>query len=61
VVALRFAEFNQRREMVLEGLQKVLIRRRPASAFHERERPTFADIYQALRLPLKAPCPTYAS
>ena len=30
VVALRSTVFNQRRELVLEGLQKFLIRRRPA-------------------------------
>jgi acyl dehydratase len=30
VVALRSSVFNQRRELVLEGLQKFLIRRRPA-------------------------------
>jgi acyl dehydratase len=29
-VALRSTVFNQRRELVLEGLQKFLIRRRPA-------------------------------
>jgi hypothetical protein len=29
VVALRSTVFNQRRELVLEGLQKFLIRRRP--------------------------------
>ena len=29
VVALRSTAFNQRRELVLEGLQKFLIRRRP--------------------------------
>jgi len=32
VVALRSTVFNQRRELVLEGLQKFLIRRRPAKA-----------------------------
>lgn len=31
VVSLRSTVFNQRRELVLEGLQKFLIRRRPAS------------------------------
>jgi acyl dehydratase len=30
VVSLRSTVFNQRRELVLEGLQKFLIRRRPA-------------------------------
>ena len=30
VVALRSTVFNQRRELVLEGMQKFLIRRRPA-------------------------------
>jgi acyl dehydratase len=30
VVALRSTVFNQRRELVLEGSQKFLIRRRPA-------------------------------
>ena len=30
VVALRSTVFNQRRELVLEGVQKFLIRRRPA-------------------------------
>jgi acyl dehydratase len=30
VVVLRSTVFNQRRELVLEGLQKFLIRRRPA-------------------------------
>jgi acyl dehydratase len=30
VVALRSTVFNQRRELVLDGLQKFLIRRRPA-------------------------------
>jgi acyl dehydratase len=30
VIALRSTVFNQRRELVLEGLQKFLIRRRPA-------------------------------
>ena len=30
VVALRSTVFNQRRELALEGLQKFLIRRRPA-------------------------------
>ena len=30
VVTLRSTVFNQRRELVLEGLQKFLIRRRPA-------------------------------
>jgi hypothetical protein len=29
-VTLRSTVFNQRRELVLEGLQKFLIRRRPA-------------------------------
>ena len=32
VVTLRSTVFNQRRELVLEGLQKFLIRRRPAKA-----------------------------
>jgi acyl dehydratase len=32
VVGLRSTVFNQRRELVLEGLQKFLIRRRPARA-----------------------------
>jgi acyl dehydratase len=32
VVALRSTVFNQRRELVLEGLQKFLIRRRPAQS-----------------------------
>jgi acyl dehydratase len=32
VVSLRSTVFNQRRELVLEGLQKFLIRRRPASS-----------------------------
>jgi acyl dehydratase len=32
VVSLRSTVFNQRRELVLEGLQKFLIRRRPAAA-----------------------------
>jgi acyl dehydratase len=31
VVTLRSTVFNQRRELVLEGLQKFLIRRRPAT------------------------------
>ena len=30
VVTLRSTVFNQRRELVLEGMQKFLIRRRPA-------------------------------
>jgi acyl dehydratase len=30
VVSLRSTVFNQRRELVLEGVQKFLIRRRPA-------------------------------
>jgi len=30
VVGLRSTVFNQRRELVLDGLQKFLIRRRPA-------------------------------
>jgi acyl dehydratase len=32
VVSLRSTVFNQRRELVLEGLQKFLIRKRPASS-----------------------------
>jgi acyl dehydratase len=32
VVTLRSTVFNQRRELVLEGLQKFLVRRRPAAA-----------------------------
>src|ERR1700719_476614 len=32
VVSLRSTVFNQRRELVLEGLQKFLIRRRPAAS-----------------------------
>jgi len=32
VVSLRSTVFNQRRELVLEGLQKFLIRRRSAEA-----------------------------
>ena len=32
VVTLRSTVFNQRRELVLEGLQKFLIRRRPAQS-----------------------------
>ena len=31
VVTLRSTIFNQRKELVLEGMQKFLIRRRPAS------------------------------
>ena len=32
VVTLRSTVFNQRRELVLEGLQKFLIRRRPSQS-----------------------------
>jgi acyl dehydratase len=31
VVTLRSTVFNQRKELVLEGMQKFLVRRRPAS------------------------------
>jgi acyl dehydratase len=39
VVTLRSTVFNQRKELVLEGMQKFLIRRRPVSAASGRKSP----------------------
>ena len=40
VVTLRSTVFNQRKELVLEGMQKFLIRRRPVTALNSRTTPT---------------------